>query len=80
MFDVLEVDGESVRALSYTERRDMLDGLELADGRRVQVPPNMVADVLVPGAAAPVRRGSGSWSFQTTLVPVAVPAGFPSNA
>lgn len=41
VFDVLYVDGESVRSLPYIERRDWLDGLKLADGRRVQVPPNV---------------------------------------
>jgi bifunctional non-homologous end joining protein LigD len=41
VFDVLDVDGESVRHLPYTERRHILDDLALADGTRVQVPPNM---------------------------------------
>lgn len=40
-FDVLGVDGESVRKLPYLERRRILDDLALADGARVQVPPNM---------------------------------------
>ncbi|OZC42449.1 hypothetical protein CH289_27460 [Rhodococcus sp. RS1C4] len=41
VFDVLDVDGESVRHLPYLERRRILDGLALADGKGVQVPPNM---------------------------------------
>nr|WP_296777337.1 ATP-dependent DNA ligase [Rhodococcus sp. (in: high G+C Gram-positive bacteria)] len=41
VFDVLDVDGEPMRHLPYLERRRILDGLDLADGTRVQVPPNM---------------------------------------
>lgn len=41
VFDVLDVDGESVRTLPYTQRRALLEGLGVADGRRVQVPPTM---------------------------------------
>lgn len=41
VFDVLDIDGESVRTLPYTQRRELLEGLGVADGRRVQVPPNM---------------------------------------
>lgn len=41
VFDVLDVDGESVRHLPYLERRRILDELALADGKGVQVPPNM---------------------------------------
>ncbi|MGB7239802.1 MAG: hypothetical protein WBD41_27950 [Rhodococcus sp. (in: high G+C Gram-positive bacteria)] len=41
VFDVLGVDGESVRKLPYLKRRRILDDLALADGVRVQVPPNM---------------------------------------
>jgi bifunctional non-homologous end joining protein LigD len=48
VFDVLGVDGESVRHLPYLERRRILDDLALADGKGVQVPPNMPG---VDGAA-----------------------------
>ncbi|OZC56600.1 hypothetical protein CH267_10520 [Rhodococcus sp. 06-621-2] len=48
VFDVLGVDGESVRHLPYLERRRILDSLALADGTRVQVPPNMTG---IDGAA-----------------------------
>ncbi|WP_277950853.1 ATP-dependent DNA ligase [Rhodococcoides fascians] len=41
VFDVLDVDGESVRTLPYTQRRALLEGLGVADGRRIQVPPTM---------------------------------------
>ena len=41
VFDVLDVDSESVRTLPYTQRRALLEGLGVADGRRVQVPPTM---------------------------------------
>lgn len=41
IFDVLEVDGQDIRNLPYVERRAYLDGLALADGDRLQVPPNM---------------------------------------
>jgi bifunctional non-homologous end joining protein LigD len=41
VFDVLDVDGESVRTLPYAQHRALLEGLGVADGRRVQVPPNM---------------------------------------
>lgn len=41
VFDVLDVDGESVRHLPYLERRRILDDPALADGKGVQVPPNM---------------------------------------
>ncbi len=38
VFDVLGLDGESTIAMTYLERRRLLDGLGLS-GRRVQVPP-----------------------------------------
>ncbi|MDV7991623.1 RNA ligase family protein [Rhodococcus sp. IEGM 1374] len=41
VFDILDVDGESMRHLPYVERRRILDELDLAEGNRVQVPPNM---------------------------------------
>lgn len=51
VFDLLHLDGWSIRQLSYGERRDLLDGLGLSD-RRIAVPP------MFPGGGAEVLQVS----------------------
>jgi len=57
VFDVLHLDGRSITALPYADRRELLDGLELRD-EHWDVPP------FFPGSGADVLRASGEQGLE----------------
>ncbi len=45
LFDIIRLDGDSLLRRPYEERRELLEGLQIPDGSRVQVPPVFEGDL-----------------------------------